>query len=240
MLGGYTWSASVNETSRTINLDVYLFVAGTRTIDLPGGAKATVTMQTGMPWVGQVSIETSAPEGWKWNTQLPKPEYAENFHVSAPTSDEASGSVVVSTNATSSLQMTFDMPVQLLASHPLSFTDTLTVRRGPIVYTAESIDNDAVESAHPHFAGVCITENTAFTESTLDIEGIPVVMLQAKESVYVKDQVKAASSFRPVGKASPAVTYSKVEQGLVLVPWFARANRGGRGHVRTSFERCTQ
>ena len=239
MLGGYTWSADIDESARTINLDVYLFVAATRTIKLPDG-QATVTMRTEMPWVGQVDIHTTAPQGWKWNIQLPQPDYAENVRSSVATAEKSTGSTLATLDATSSLQMTFDMPVRLLASHPLSFTDTLTVQRGPIVYTAESIDNDAVESTYTHFAGVGITESIVFTESKLDIEGIPVVMLQARDGVFGKEQVNAVSAYRPVTKGAPAVTWKKLEQGLVLVPWFARANRGGQGHVRTSFDRCVQ
>jgi len=239
MLGGYTWTANVDEKSRIVNVDIYLFVAASRAIELPGGGKATITMRTDMPWTGQADVETSAPNGWNWKIQLPKPDYAENYRVSV-SSESASGSSIVSVGATSSLQLAFDMPVRLLASHPLSFTDTLTVQRGPIVYTAESIDNDVLEKAYPHFAGVSLSETTTFTESTLDIEGIPVIMLKTVNEVYAKDQVKDASSFRRVSQESPAVTLSKVEQGLVLVPWFARANRGGRGHVRTSFERCAK
>jgi DUF1680 family protein len=239
MLGGYTWTANIDERSQTINLDIYLFVAATRTVELPGGGKATVTMRTGMPWVGQVDVDTEAPSGWEWKIQLPKPDYAENYQVSVH-AESTTGSTIASVGATSSLQVTFDMPVRLLASHPLSFTDTLTVQRGPIVYTAESVDNDKVEQAYPHFAGVCLSETAEFAESTLEIEGIPVVMLKTTGEVYAKNQVKEARSFRPISKNSPAVTWSKVDAGLVLVPWFARANRGGRGHVRTSFERYTE
>jgi DUF1680 family protein len=82
MLGGYTWHVAVDEAKQVINLDVYLFISATRTIDLPGGQAAQVTMQTEMPWAGKTAWKVEAPEGWKWNVQLPVPKYAKNVKVS--------------------------------------------------------------------------------------------------------------------------------------------------------------
>lgn len=82
MLGGYTWRVSVDETNQVINLDVYLFISATRTIDLPGGHMAHVTMQTEMPWTGKTEWRVEAPEGWKWNVKLPVPKYAKTVKVS--------------------------------------------------------------------------------------------------------------------------------------------------------------
>ena len=81
MLGGYTWSANVDESSKTIHLDVYLLIAASRVIEIPGG-QAKVTMQSSLPSRGEVSFEFEAPEGWKWAVRLPQPEYAENIKVS--------------------------------------------------------------------------------------------------------------------------------------------------------------
>jgi hypothetical protein len=81
MLGGYTWSADVDESSKTIHLDVYLLIAASRVIEIPGG-QAKVTMQSSLPSRGEVSFEFEAPKGWKWAVRLPQPEYAENIKVS--------------------------------------------------------------------------------------------------------------------------------------------------------------
>lgn len=80
MLGGYTWSADVDVSSKTIHLDVYILLSAARTISLPGG-DATVKMTSKMPNEGETRISFSAPDGWKWAVRLPSPEYADNIKV---------------------------------------------------------------------------------------------------------------------------------------------------------------
>lgn len=86
MIGGYTWSATVDSGSKVINLDVYLFLSASRTIDLGGGVKATVEMSSEMPGEGKTTWKLDAPEGWTWALHVPRPEYAEDFKVCLPSS----------------------------------------------------------------------------------------------------------------------------------------------------------
>lgn len=81
MIGGYTWSANVDSGAKRINLDIYLFVSATRTISLPGGAEATVKMETEMPWEGRTKWTFTAPAGWEWAVRVPKPNYAGDIQV---------------------------------------------------------------------------------------------------------------------------------------------------------------
>jgi DUF1680 family protein len=241
-----------------IKLDIYLFVSATRTIALPNGNSAKVSMVTEMPWVGKINVETNAPEGWSWEIHVPTPDYAENITVSGlrivkragiekeQLSAEAKAAVpgfafvkLGSTSAT--LMMTFDLPVRLLANHPLEMTDTLTVSRGPIIYTAESFDNPELEERYPHFQGLGISSATQFKEVPLQIEGISMIGLSTSgHGLYALEQVSTTVPWRAVTVAKPARTWKKLNEELVLVPWFARANRGGRGHLRTSFMRADE
>lgn len=134
--------------------------------------------------------------------------------------------------------MTCDLPVRLLASHPKSGQDTLTVSRGPIIYVAESVDNAEIDTAYPHFESVGLSSDTPFEEVDLEIQGIRVVALRMKHNVQILEQAEASEAFREVGNGVPARTWKKLDQGLTFVPWFARANRGGAGRVRTSFMRA--
>ena len=82
MLGGYTWAARVNEEAKKLELDVYLYLSATREIDLgAGGEKASVKMESGMPWKGETTWEFSAPEGWEWDIKIPAPGYAADIEV---------------------------------------------------------------------------------------------------------------------------------------------------------------
>ncbi len=81
MVGGYLWSDSINQRSKTISLTIYIYASAIKTIELPGGQIATVTMQSGMPWKGETSIEVDLPREWKIEVKLPVPEYAEDIKV---------------------------------------------------------------------------------------------------------------------------------------------------------------
>lgn len=238
MLGGYTWSVNIDESNKTIHLDVYLFVTASRSIHLPDGSTATAKLSTEMPWEGQVTLDLSAGSGWTWTVRLPRPDYAENIQISTSHSIHESGFAVTTIDKSGTIDMTFDLPVRLLASHPLTGQDTLTVSRGPIVYTAESYDNPTLDKSHKHFEGVGITSTTEFHTSPLDIEGIPMLGLKASDRVFVMDKLDQRPSYYAVSTKFPARKWTKVEEGLTLVPWFARANRGGAGHVRTALLRA--
>jgi DUF1680 family protein len=132
-----------------------------------------------------------------------------------------------------------DLPVRVLASHPLTGQDTLTVSRGPIVYIAEDFDNDEIEASYSHFEGVGLTEDAKFETRELDIQGQSMVAIAATSGVraLVDDSDEL---YREVNGSTPARKWKSVDSELVYVPWFARANRGGRGHVRVSMKRACE
>ena len=248
MLGGYQWSSRIEE-DRTVAVDIYLFISSTLRIQTEDGA-ADLKMQTDMPWTGKVDLRATIPNGWKMKIRIPAPEYAEDIQLSTHTSPDVPGyTLVILDQQTSSLSMTFDLPVRLLSPHPLTGHDTLTVSRGPIIYTAESIDNP-FEEKHRHFEGIGIKSSAKFRQHELEIEGIRMIGLEIDGSdgsaVYVLDQVSDRRPYRDVkvgdgGKsAAPARSWTRLEDKLVFLPWFARANRGGAGRLRTSFLRVDE
>lgn len=237
MLGGYTWATRIDTRSKIINLDVYLLLSASRTISLPDGEHAQVDMRSEMPWNGKTQWSLRAPDGWRWKLRLPQPEYAENIQVSQ-SSSTVHGFLAVDLEATSSLDMNFELPVQLLASHPLTGQDNLTVRKGPIVYVAETIDNEKLEKAYPHFAGLGIPPNAKITAKNMAIEGLDVTGLTIRgDDVYAVQQISQETAFGLVTESEPARSWKRLDQEITLVPWFARANRGGAGHVRVALLR---
>lgn len=156
--------------------------------------------------------------------------------VSVP-SQTSDGIRRVELEARSTLSYTFDMPVRLLAPHADSGQDTLTVTRGPIVYTAESFDNPSIDSKYPHFSGVGILSSARWSESIEMIQDVEMIMLQADRS-FVWKEATHEGGYRVVSPDGPGRTWKELDSGLKLVPWFARANRGGAGRVRTAFLRA--
>jgi DUF1680 family protein len=240
MLGGYTWATKVDPVSQVINLDVYLLLSASRAITLPNGETAHVEMTSEMPWNGKTQWSLHAPGGWKWKLRLPQPEYAENIRVSLSTESDH-GFLAVELDAQSSVDMQFDLPVQLLASHPLTGQDNLTIRKGPIVYVAETIDNQELERDYPHFTGLGIPPTAKITAENMTIEGLEVTGLVIDGSdVFAVQQLEQESAFGLVTAKKPARSWKRLNQEIKLVPWFARANRGGAGHVRVALLRVDE
>jgi DUF1680 family protein len=238
MLGGYTWATKLDYSKKIIELNVYLLLSATRAIPLPEGEEATVEMVSEMPFNGNTSFKLNAPSEWKWVLRLPSPEYATNITISESTVQD-NGFLAINLPATASVQMKFDLPIQLLSSHPLTGQDNLTIRRGPIVYVAESIDNP-LESTYKHFAGLGIKSSSIphMGMEKITIENLEVVAITVPEIYAVQTSGEAA--FGLVNDKAPARKWAKVEGELKLVPWFARANRGGEGHVRASLLRVDE
>jgi DUF1680 family protein len=240
LLGGYMWSARV-KANRIIELDIYLFISGTRHISLGNGAIATVSMKTEMPWKGVTSLDFTAPAGWQWVVRVPQPEYAVNFAIKGTSSTnrvDIPGYITQQLSATGSLSVTFDMPVRLLAPDIATHQTTLAIARGPIVYTAETYDNQNLESRFPHFANVGMLETSTFTDVAMVIEGISMIGLITKEPVYSLDPVgkREVGSLRVVdGSGAKSRNWVDTEEKLRFVPFFARANRGSPGRLRTMF-----
>ncbi|OCF42828.1 hypothetical protein I317_03305 [Kwoniella heveanensis CBS 569] len=242
LLGGYTWSSRIDYDNQVINLDIYLFVSAKKNIVLPDGSIAEVQMITEMPWTGKTTLSVNAPADWSWGVRVPTPEYAANIEIDTPALPDVPGYVSVRLDASATVSITFDLPTRLIANHPLTTQDTLTVSRGPIVYTAESYDNSDLESKYKHFQGLGIKSSSSFQETPLEIEGIPMVGLStAPGDVWLLEEAYKNQPYRAVSDKRPARTWTRLEgQKLTFVPWFARANRGGAGHVRTSFLRADE
>lgn len=127
------------------------------------------------------------------------------------------------------------MPVTLVAPHPRTHQNTLNVMRGPIVYVAESVDNAALDRMFKHFEGVGISPTAEFEEVPMTVERFEVVGLRTKKPVQALARQKDYELYRPVDAAEGK--WRDLKEKLVFVPWFARANRGGAGRLRTAMLR---
>lgn len=117
--------------------------------------------------------------------------------------------------------------------------------RGPIVFVAESIDNSALDASNPHFDSVGISESAKFEEIRNDVAGVEILKVRTADA-YTLDASdhsdtaadgEAALLWSAVRAGGAVRSWTKVREPLTLVPWFARGNRGGKGHVRVPFMR---
>ncbi len=131
------------------------------------------------------------------------------------------------------------MAINLLSPHVDTRQDTITIQRGPIIYVAEDVDNKTLEDSYLHFERLGLSESSEFSETVMEIQGIPIVQLASKPGcLFALDTGDSSTLFRPIRRGQPVRTWKKLlDHKLTLVPWFARANRGGKIHVRVPFLR---
>ncbi|BEJ09420.1 hypothetical protein CcaverHIS641_0603350 [Cutaneotrichosporon cavernicola] len=180
VIGGRSevWMASLSP--KRISLDVYLFLSGTRNIDV-GGVTATATMSTSMPGKGETRLTLSG--------QVPSQEYAADIKCFIPAEAE-DGFLRASAPGKVDVAFSFTMPVRLVAPQLATWqAGNAAVTRGPIVYVAESVDNAALDEAHPHFEGVGLYPTASFTEKQIEIEGVSIIALATWCAAVLKQYV---------------------------------------------------
>lgn len=131
-----------------------------------------------------------------------------------------------------------DISPRLIAPHPYTNQDTIALARGPIVYCVEDIDNSWVKD---HFKSVQLDPACAVQEKIMTHE--------TTGDTYVALTVAKGASILNAGsiKAQPGVDLNPVDEGaqsqdnvldeLNFIPFYFRANRGGRGQARVGLRR---
>lgn len=131
----------------------------------------------------------------------------------------------------------------------MTYQNTLSLARGPIVYCVEDFDNAWVED---HFkvnlgSTSCRRFFAADSEQTVQIDpGCEITERSIKEEDsgdrFVALTVTGASVFQPESIANTPHTEARALQRLLkgakpveslhFIPYYFRANRGGRGQMR--------
>lgn len=245
LLGGYAWSAKINQA--TIDLNIYLYLSATRRIRLQDSeqSEAVVSMESEMPWAGKTILRFSAPESWQWRINVPVPGYAKDFSVNGEKilTETPSGFHAVSLPATSTLVIHFDMPVFLESPHPDTHKDTLTVLRGPLVYTAESWDNNALIKRSSGFQNLGLPESVAFKQAPVEIAGHQMLSLITEDAhILAREGTNDVGSAKVVTgqPGSRARTWKLAGEPLTMIPFFARCNRKNSQQLQTSFQRVAE
>lgn len=128
---------------------VNLYVAGTATVAGPGG-KVRLTQETQYPWDGKIKITLEPEQEGKFALDLRRPGWAGamRYAVNGKWNDHPeakNGYVRVESNWKKGdvVEIDLPMPVERIEAHPKVLADRgrVALRRGPIVYCFEAIDN---------------------------------------------------------------------------------------------------
>ncbi|KAK8216913.1 hypothetical protein M8818_001876 [Zalaria obscura] len=200
---------------------IHLFIGSSFTAQVDG-QDVVINMQTDYPWQGTVTIavQTSTP----MVLAIRIPSWAANSYTSSTQGNIRNG--YLHTEISSSTTLTFDFPMapRLVYSHPALRKDEVAVMRGPLVYCAESVDNDFD------------LERTYIISSHVDeVKEIEIAGVQNVPLVKVGGRVRSRDGFGENGEelyGEERPGWEDGEREVLLVPYFLRMNRDGCGGMR--------
>ncbi|KAJ5370157.1 Six-hairpin glycosidase [Penicillium cataractarum] len=227
-LGGYFWTHAISQQSAVVN--VHMYTSATLSLKV-SNSTLTVTQKTDWPWNGDVEFETRT-EGPPVDLELRLriPGWATSWEIT-PRLDNLkieNGYLHLSTEwlqQNSKFRLSCPMKPRFVRPNPLTMQPVAYVTRGPIVYCVEDID-------HPW-------ENQHFKRTILDLNATLKEEPQSEPDSYVaivaENGVKGeldTSAWEGQIVAESSDEVSKSSKDLNYIPYYLRANRGGKGQMR--------
>ena len=208
-LGQYCYSTVGGE------LYVSQYVGGhlSTTVD---GTAVELDQESALPWDGEVTLDVDADGAIPVNVRIP--EWATEATVTVDGEDvdhDGTGFVRIEREWDGErVELTFGMESELVAAHPSVEADAgrVAVRRGPLVYCAEGVDND--RPLHHYAIPDDATVGAAGEADALD----GATVLDAEATLAALDGWDGAL-YRPVEDTE------REETDLELVPYYAWDNR---------------
>ncbi|THW75575.1 DUF1680-domain-containing protein [Aureobasidium pullulans] len=235
-IGGYIWTYNAMVEYRSAHIDVHLYVGAKLTFDC-GSDIVELQQETHWPSSGDVKFSLRSKSA-KVDIRLRIPGWAESWKITpeCPDAEMKKGYLRIRSNwLEKNPDFTLSIPLKprLLLSHPLTNQNTLTIARGPVVYCVEDVDNAWVED---HFESVLLSAECKITEEEVHDpnSGISYVALNVTKGASILDtQAFEETPFLTNDKLSKR----KPLQELKFVPYYFRANRGGKGHMRVGLKK---
>ncbi|KAE9984795.1 hypothetical protein BLS_001368 [Venturia inaequalis] len=250
-IGGYMWDFEIEQ--KRVDIKVHMF--GSATLKIPvGEQEATLKQTSEWPWKWSIDFNLDAPEDLETSISIRIPGWATEWKI---TPEIASPNITkgylrlptawLSENPT--FKLSIPMPPRFLSPHPFTHQDTITLARGPLIYCLEDIDNPWVTD---HFKTLVFTPSKAILseaprtdESTGETYIVVIASLievldggvwtsRGSGIIAVKHECGTGPGVRV---EHIEVLESDVGSELVFTPFYYRANRGGKGMMRTGLRR---
>lgn len=173
-VGGYAYAMGEGD------LFVNQYIGGSVTLN-EEGSSVRLKVTTDYPWDGAVAIDVEACEGVR-ALRLRIPGWCKRYEVNQPSAEDGCGYAVVPVKAGDHVELVLDMPVERVYEDE-RVKETLgrvCIRRGPVVYCAEEVDNPnaalATEYFHsdvtlPKDAEITIAGQEALLQDAVVLEG---------------------------------------------------------------------
>ncbi|KAF2460840.1 hypothetical protein BDY21DRAFT_333571 [Lineolata rhizophorae] len=229
-LGGYFWTSNSDSNSTNVNVHMY----GSATIRLKNeGHDVMISQTSDWPWKGRVRFAVKAPQSSVVTLRLRIPGWASEWKITPEPDDLVmeNGYAILPANWVANHgDFTLDMPfkTRVISPHPFSNQNVVALARGPLVYCVEDSDNPWVAD---HFKSLLFDPSSTISEKAVKDEttGETIIALTAHGPLSFL-QVNGVATPSLPARAVSSDTDSRSH--LHFVPYYFRANRGGRGQMR--------
>ncbi|KAK3679576.1 hypothetical protein LTR37_021402 [Vermiconidia calcicola] len=237
-IGGYVWSHHDKPDESSSEITVHLYVPSTLNFQV-GSDTVELIQESEWPW-GNGDIKFTLKTALlKVALKLRIPGWANSYKLSAEcsTASTKNGYLDIPPNwlsQNSTFTLSKPLEPRLIAPHPFTNQTTLSLARGPIVYCVEDADNPWVSD---HFKAVQLDPRCKIEERSIDDDasGDSFVGLTVSDGASAIDLQKLQASPAVDAQASQHATPIKE---LQFVPYYFRANRGGKGQMRVGLRRA--
>ncbi|KAI2624956.1 glycoside hydrolase family 127 protein [Hypoxylon sp. NC1633] len=238
-LGGYLWDYGGDGDDAYVNVHLYT----TAKVSFEVGDKQIMLEQkSNWPWEGNILFNLQAPSSANVTLKLRIPSWARRKFTLTPTYIAAKlekGYLVLppaytSANRAFSIQIDGFKP-RFVSPHPYTNQNTLSLARGPLIYCVEDVDNPWEQD---HFRNVGIKSDSEVTEKDEEIHKMGERYIALRSACWIRkvdDRAESAPGLEP-GSCLPQAAVA-AQKELTFIPYYLRANRGGRGHMRVGLLR---
>ncbi|OTA80770.1 glycoside hydrolase family 127 protein [Hypoxylon sp. CO27-5] len=240
-LGGYLWDYGGSGKDAYVNVHLYTTAKVTFQVE---DQEITLEQKSNWPWEGNILFQLQAPLSTNVTVKLRIPSWARRKFTLTPSHKAAKieKGYLVLTPAYTSANRAFSIQIdgfkpRFISPHPYTNQNTLTLARGPLIYCVEDVDNAWEQD---HFRNVGIKSDSEVTESDEEIDQIGERYIALRSVGWIRkidDRAESEGESGVEPGSSLPQTVLVEQKDLTFIPYYLRANRGGRGHMRVGLLR---
>ncbi|EAW07939.1 glycoside hydrolase family 127 protein [Aspergillus clavatus NRRL 1] len=231
-LGGYVWSYEVDDKARKGTINVHLYTSASLRFQI-ASSTIEVAQQTEWPWKGDVSFSVTVdgpPVNLELRLRIPGWAIAWEINPRPPQLNIRDGYLYLDSDWTQQhpdFRFSCPMRPKVLRPNPLTMQPVAYVTRGPIVYCVEDVDNDWEDD---HFKRTIFDQDAPLLEEVRSTPDQYVAIIAQKGVREILD----ISPWRRqiVAERGSAIPITDELKDLCFIPYYLRANRGGKGQMR--------
>lgn len=204
---------------------VHLYLTSNFNINLSRG-KVTLAVESDMPWDGSIKISVQSDLDVKFRLALRIPDWACDEYTTSIPGYERNGYLFVNIESNSQVELNLPLHPKTMYAHPRLRKDDMAVSRGPLIYCAESPDNEFdIERIYVKGSSLAEIER----QTIAGWENVPLLQLEGQLRQDCSDTV--GDTIGGLYTTQKPRWEDRIRQ-VKLIPYFLRNNRAGNGAMR--------